>query len=140
MARNLFCMKSPYAYIMYITLSNMWPDLRKPGYHTHLISWLCQIITHCQRYTRSKIWDIILISYKINIRNFNLLVYCDSELWFAKVWKLDVCGSLVFSNPVTYISCSKPPAAYFLESSFNKMMKLRSIHIPYCINNTINRL
>ena len=34
-------------------------------------------------------------------QNFNLLVHCHSKLWLVKVMKSDVCGSLVFSNPVT---------------------------------------
>ena len=41
-------------------------------------------------------------------QNFNHLVHCHRKLLFDKVIKLDVCGSLVFSNSVTYIKINVP--------------------------------
>ena len=35
-------------------------------------------------------------------QNLNVTVYLHLELWSIKVVKLDVCGSLILSNPVTY--------------------------------------
>ena len=45
---------------------NMWPDLRKPGFYTHPISWLQQIITFCIK--------------KILVWNFNMLFLCATTL------------------------------------------------------------
>ena len=34
--------------------------------------------------------------------NFNSIAHSDGKLWIVKLWKLDVCGRLLFANPVTY--------------------------------------
>jgi len=36
------------------------------------------------------------------IQNLSMMAFSYVELWFFKVVKVDVCGSLVLSNPVTY--------------------------------------
>ena len=36
--------------------------------------------------------------------NLKMIVYFSLELWFFKVVKLDVCGRLVLSHSVTYIT------------------------------------
>ena len=82
-----------------IYLPYMWPDLRKPGFHTHPILWLWQIITYRGNILKPCNFKMLLLQViRIAPRNFSLLVYCE-KLWSAKVKKRDVCGSL---NPVTY--------------------------------------
>ena len=71
---------------------------------THPISWLWQIITYCGNVLEDWNFDILfLYLIRMTSENIIILVYCYSKLWFVKVMKLDVCGSLVFSNPVTNI-------------------------------------
>ena len=45
---------------------------------------------------------ILLLHGAITDQNLKVIAYSQSALWFFKVANLDVCGSLVLSNPVTY--------------------------------------
>ena len=47
--------------------------------------------------------NILLLHGAITVQNLKVIAYSQIELWFFKVANLDVCGSLVLSNPVTYI-------------------------------------
>ena len=40
--------------------------------------------------------------YAITGQNLKVIAYSYIELWSFKVTNLDVCGSLILSNPVTY--------------------------------------
>ena len=43
------------------------------------------------------------LHYVITGKNLKVIAYSYIELWSFKVTHLDVCGSLVLSNPVTYV-------------------------------------
>ena len=47
---------------------------------------------------------ILSLHYVITGKNVKVIAYSYSELWSFKVTHLDVCGSLVLSNPVTIIN------------------------------------
>ena len=44
---------------------------------------------------------ILLLHGAITVHNLKVIANSQIELWFFKVANLDVCGSLVLSNPVT---------------------------------------
>ena len=46
--------------------------------------------------------NILSFHYVITGKNLKVIAYSYIELWSFKVTHLDVCGSLVLSNPVTY--------------------------------------
>ena len=43
-----------------------------------------------------------------------MMAFSYIELWSFKVVKLDVCGSLVLLNPVTFIVCAPAISANFI--------------------------
>ena len=45
---------------------------------------------------------MLSLLYVITSPNLKLIAHFHTELWSFKVVNLDVCGSLVLSNPVTY--------------------------------------
>ena len=49
-----------------------------------------------------KFHTMLLLLYVITSPNLKLIAHFHTELWSFKVVNLDVCGSLVLSNPVTY--------------------------------------
>ena len=46
-------------------------------------------------------FHILSLHYVITGKNLKVIAYSYIELWSFKVTHLDVCGSLVLSNPVT---------------------------------------
>jgi len=49
------------------------------------------------------IWNIHTMFYSVLAYFNNLIAHSDEELRIVKIWKLDVCGRPLFTNPVTYI-------------------------------------
>ena len=47
-----------YKYNRIIRHIHMWPDLRKPGFHTHPISWFQQNITYCYNVLEDRNFDM----------------------------------------------------------------------------------
>ena len=81
----------------------MWPHLTKPDFHTH------QVVQVWIFITLSKIMQSVSNSHllfyedmKKLYENSGSVAWCDAKIQLIEVEELDVCGSLVLSNPATY--------------------------------------
>ena len=82
---------------------NIWPDLTKPGFLTHPILQVWRFIAPTT--SMPLISNFHLLFYEhMTCENSRSKAWCDVMLQLIEIYGLDMCGSLMLSNLVTYKS------------------------------------